>query len=150
MSGQDGYGLLRLEIAERDRWPDLSFPGQEALVQAFQPEIETLGETTLTFFAGEFSHAVKRRPAQRDWRANRQFGVQLEPVWVADKVIADAKRYLRHAPGSPVYGRVDGIVRPDGFLLMELELIDPYLYLEFAPKRATDTLALLLAELVTK
>lgn len=150
VSGQDGHGLVRLEIDERARWPDLSFPGQEALVQAYQPEIETLGETTLTFFAGEFSHAVKRLPAQRDWRANRQFGVQLAAVSVSDDVIADAKRYLDRAPGCPVYGRVDGIVRPDGFLLMELELIDPYLYLEFAPPHATETLATLLAELLTK
>jgi glutathione synthase/RimK-type ligase-like ATP-grasp enzyme len=148
VSGQDGHGLVKLEIDERDRWPDLSFPGQEALVQAFQPDIATFGETTLTFFAGEFSHAVRRVPAQAEWRANRQFGVQVEAVSVTDNVVADAKHYLACVPGHPLYARVDGIVRPDGFLLMELELIDPYLYLEFAPGRAADTLARLIAELV--
>jgi len=148
VSGQDGHGLVKLEVDERDRWPVLSFPGQEALVQAFQPDIETFSETTVTFFAGEFSHAVRRIPAQAEWRANRQFGVKVEAAAVSDDVVADAKQFLTCVPGHPLYARVDGIVRPDGFVLMELELIDPYLYLEFAPRRAADTLARLLAGLV--
>ena len=146
VSGQDGHGLVRLRLEERADWPDLSYPRQEALVQAFEPTIEAFGETTLTFFAGEFSHAVRRLPAHNEWRANRQFGVQLEPVAVADTEIAEAKRILDHVPGRPLYGRVDGILRPDGFILMELELIDPYLYLEFASEAATERLAALLAD----
>jgi hypothetical protein len=39
-------------------------------------------------------------------------------------------------PQTPLYARVDGLARPGGFMLMELELIDPYLYLEFAPGSA--------------
>jgi hypothetical protein len=39
-------------------------------------------------------------------------------------------------PQTPLYARVDGLVRPSGFMLMELELIDPYLYLEFEPGSA--------------
>ncbi len=34
----------------------------------------------------------------------------------------------------PCYARVDGVVRDGNFLLMELELLEPELFLEFDPQ----------------
>jgi hypothetical protein len=51
-------------------------------------------------------------------------------------VIDTAQAYIDFLPQTLLYARVDGLVRADSFMLMELELIDPYLYLEFAPGSA--------------
>ncbi len=141
VSGQDGHDIVKLSIEEREHWPDLYFPQQEALVQVFQPEITAFGETTLTFIDGKFSHAVQRHLRAGEWRANRQFGAEFEAITVSESTIDEAKRFLDLVPGEPVYARADGIIRPHGFVLMELELIDPYLYLEIAPPSAAETFA---------
>jgi len=71
-----------------------------------------------------------------EWRANPQFGITYESVMVRPEVVVAAKASLALAPEMPLYARIDGIVRPNGFMLMEIELIEPYLYLEFAPGSA--------------
>ena len=47
------------------------------------------------------------------------------------EVIDEAARSLAALPERPLYARVDGVVRETKFLLMELELIEPNLFLEF-------------------
>ena len=46
-------------------------------------------------------------------------------------LIREAARAIDALPERPLYARVDGVVREDAFLLMELELIEPNLFLEF-------------------
>lgn len=132
--GQSGFGVAKLELASRAEW---RLDGRdESLLQEFQADIGALGESTLTFIDGTFSHGVRRNLKPGEWRANLQFGASYEAFHPSPETIAMARRYLDLAPKPPLYARVDGIVRPDGFLLMELELIEPYLYLEFAPGSA--------------
>ena len=49
------------------------------------------------------------------------------------ELVAAAHRVLAHCPGPHLYARVDGVRSGDTFLLMEVELIDPQLYLEDCP-----------------
>jgi glutathione synthase/RimK-type ligase-like ATP-grasp enzyme len=136
VSSQNGHGIHRLEWADRARWPvSLELSGGW-LLQEFQEDIGALGETTLTFIDGVFSHAVRRVLKPGEWRANPQFGITYERVEPSRAVIDTAQAYIDHLPQTPLYARVDGLVRAGGFMLMELELIDPYLYLEFAPGSA--------------
>ncbi len=136
VSGQSGFGVQKLELDRRSEWSLDSYDAKEALLQAFQSDIGALGETTLTFIDGVFSHAIRRRLKPGEWRANLQYGATPEAFDPAPEVVEAARRYLDAAPRLPVYARVDGLARPDGFMLMELELIEPYLYFEFAPGRA--------------
>jgi glutathione synthase/RimK-type ligase-like ATP-grasp enzyme len=139
VSSQNGHGIQKLDRAERSRWSVEDTPGG-VLLQDYQEDVGTLGETTLTFIDGMFSHAVRRVLKAGEWRANPQYGITYERVEVGRSVIDSARSYLGLLPQSPLYARVDGLVRASGFMLMELELIDPYLYLEFAPGSA-DTMA---------
>lgn len=145
VSGQSGYGVHRLDWTERARWP-IAGAG-EALLQEYQEDIAALGETTLTFIDGRFSHAVRRVLKPGEWRANPQFGITYERQEVSADVVKAAGAYLRLLPQTPLYARVDGLVRPGGFMLTELELIDPYLYLEFAPGSADRMAGALLRKL---
>ena len=132
VSGQSGHGVRKVDLADQSSWPD----GGEAMLQEFQADIGELGETTLTFIDGLFSHAVRRVLKRGEWRANQQYGITPEGVDVDERTIEAARSYLALLPSVPLYARVDGLVRPDGFMLMELELIEPYLYCEFAPESA--------------
>ena len=52
------------------------------LFQAFVPEVETQGEVSLVFIDGVFSHAVRKRPAQGDFRVQIDFGGSWESAIV--------------------------------------------------------------------
>jgi glutathione synthase/RimK-type ligase-like ATP-grasp enzyme len=127
VSSQSGHGVQKIERAQADPWP-----AGEVLLQEYQEDIGSLGETTMTFVDGVFSHAVRRVLKSGEWRANTQYGTTYERVEVSRDIIEAAQAYIGFLPQTPLYARVDGLVRGDNFMLMELELIDPYLYLEFA------------------
>ena len=109
--------------------------GQRRLVQPLMPGILTEGEYSLFFFDGKFSHAIVKRPASGDFRVQEQFGGR-ESDWDASaEARALAAAALAAAPAPPVYARVDMVRGADGtLLLMELEVIEPYLYPKDGPQ----------------
>jgi glutathione synthase/RimK-type ligase-like ATP-grasp enzyme len=104
-----------------------------AMVQPFLPEITGEGEWSLFFFGGAFSHAVLKTVAGGDYRVQPQFGGRAAPVTPPPELIATAQKITTLAPEPLLYARVDGVRRGDRFLLMELEAIEPYLFLATAP-----------------
>ncbi|KTE06144.1 ATP-grasp domain-containing protein [Sphingopyxis sp. H115] len=110
--------------------------GQRRLVQPLMPGILTDGEFSLFFFAGRFSHAIVKRPALGDFRVQEQFGGR-ETLWNASGAAqALAAAALAAAPAPPVYARVDMVGDASGRLhIMELELIEPSLFLHHAPDK---------------
>ena len=90
---------------------------------------------SLIFIDGEFSHAVVKRPAAGDYRVQEEFGGTAEPGEPPAAVLAGAAAALDALDPrtQPVYARVDGILVNGRFLLMELELIEPYLFLQAEP-----------------
>ncbi|WP_428678338.1 ATP-grasp domain-containing protein [Sphingopyxis sp.] len=109
---------------------------QRRLVQPMMPGILTDGEFSLFFFAGKFSHAIVKRPASGDFRVQEQFGGR-ESDWDASaEAQALAAGALAAAPAAPVYARIDMVGDATGKLhIMELELIEPSLFLHHAPDR---------------
>ncbi len=107
------------------------------LVQPFVPEIQSDGEWSLLFFNGEFSHAVVKRPAAGDYRVQESYGGQMTPTDPPTAVLESAQAALAASGPTPTYARVDGVVVNDRFLLMEIELIEPYLFLPQSPDAAS-------------
>jgi glutathione synthase/RimK-type ligase-like ATP-grasp enzyme len=104
------------------------------LVQPFLPEILSDGELSLLFFDGVFSHAVRKRPRPGDYRVQFQFGGTTESVEVDPTLVAQARACVLAAPSLPVYARVDGVVKDGRFLLMELEVFEPLMFLACHPE----------------
>lgn len=107
----------------------------DVLVQPFVPGIFD-GEVSLLYFGGRFSHAVRKVPRAGDFRCQDIHGGSA----AAHRPLADelglAEAALAAAPGAPVYARVD-MLRLDGRpVLIELELIEPSLFLDTAPGSA--------------
>ncbi len=110
--------------------------GQRRLVQPLMSGILTEGEYSLFFFAGKFSHAIVKRPASGDFRVQEQFGGRETPWDASDAAQVLAAQALAAAPAPPVYARVDMVGDAAGKLhIMELELIEPSLFLHHAPDR---------------
>jgi glutathione synthase/RimK-type ligase-like ATP-grasp enzyme len=108
-------------------------PETTLLVQPFLPEVVESGELSLLFFDGAFSHAVVKRPRTGDFRVQWSHGGTHERVRADDSLVEAARRVLAAAPAAGLYARVDGVVRDGRFLLMELEQIEPYLFLTEDP-----------------
>jgi glutathione synthase/RimK-type ligase-like ATP-grasp enzyme len=107
------------------------------IVQPLIEEIARTGEFSLMLFGGEYSHAVVKRPRSGDFRVQEQHGGTTLPCGVPpSSAIALAKQSLAALPARATYARVDVVADDQGvFRIMELELIEPALFLDHAPDR---------------
>ena len=118
--------------------PDAPIPasvrGKRMLVQPFMPSIASAGEYSLMLFGGAFSHAIVKRPKPGDFRVQPHLGGSETPCAPPEGAIALAKAALAAAPAPATYARVDMVEGANGALqIMELELIEPALWLQHAP-----------------
>jgi glutathione synthase/RimK-type ligase-like ATP-grasp enzyme len=113
---------------------DVTLADRGVLVQPFLPEILSDGELSMLFFDGEYSHAVCKRPRPGDYRVQFQFGGTVETVEVEPALVAQARACVLAAPSLPVYARVDGVIKDGRFLLMELEVFEPLMFLSSHPE----------------
>ena len=114
------------------------------MVQPFLPEITTTGELSFVFFGGEHSHTVRKVPRAGDFRVQQDHGGSRALVTATPAQIADATRVLQAAPEPLLFARIDMVETPRGLVLMELEAIDPELFLALdpaAPQRFADSIA---------
>src|SRR5665213_3857609 len=102
----------------------------DVLVQPLAHSVLDGGESSLIYFGGQFSHAIRKLPADGDYRVQEHHGgsvVSHEPSY-AEFAVAAAT--LAAAPAATAYARVD-LVDVDGSpAVMELEAIEPQLFLD--------------------
>ena len=98
------------------------------LVQQFEEAI-TGGEWSLVFFSGVLSHAVLKVPQQGDFRVQKEYGGTSAPGIASPAAIALAERALGQVRFPWLYARVDLIDTGDEVRLMELEMLEPDLFL---------------------
>src|SRR5215470_12518369 len=103
--------------------------GVGVMLQKFVDSIAVEGEWSLIFFNLVFSHGVLKTPRLGDFRVQNDFGGSSRIAEPPACAIESANRILRLLE-STVYARVDGVVEDGQFLLMELELIEPALFLD--------------------
>ncbi len=114
------------------------FSGRRFFVQPFIENIRSEGEFSLFFFNGVYSHAILKTPKAGDFRVQEEHGAEIIPTAPPKELLDVAGQVFSHIEPLPVYGRGDWVRGPDGrFLLMELELIEPSLYLRTDRNAAT-------------
>jgi glutathione synthase/RimK-type ligase-like ATP-grasp enzyme len=100
--------------------------GETAMIQ---PYLADADETALVYLDGKYSHAARRRvplPAGGE-RDVLYLDEELAPGEASAEERATAEAALACAPGKPLYARVDLL----GGAVLELELTEPSLYLEY-------------------
>ncbi|MBG0828737.1 hypothetical protein HS041_13255 [Planomonospora sp. ID67723] len=115
----------------------LAAEGRTVMIQPYLDMVETEGETSLLYFGGRFSHAVRRNPMLAGGTtAPDADNARAEVRTPAADQVALAERVLAEFPGV-LYARVDLVRLPDGSpALIEAELAEPYLFLRYAPGAA--------------
>ena len=104
------------------------------LAQPFIKEVAEVGEYSLIFFNQEFSHAVLKTPAKSDFRVQHYFGGTIQEIQPDLSLLESAQKLIDTFGQGTLYGRVDGVLIDGVFHLMELELIEPYLFLGLSEK----------------
>lgn len=108
----------------------------DLLVQKYVPEITSAGEWSLLFFGGEYSHAVRKRPREGDFRVQVEHGGSVTAEPAPAHVVAAAERVIAALPCTPVYARIDGVEVNGALLLMEAECVDAVLFFTEHPPAA--------------
>lgn len=141
------FPLSRRELPERAAEVEAYFKNLALMAQPFLRSILTEGEYSLIYFRGRFSHAAVKTPKKDDFRVQEVYGGKLERVEPESRLREAGDAVMKALPEPPTYARVD-VVRaetgPDPYWLMELELIEPSLFLKLepeAPARFADALA---------
>jgi hypothetical protein len=118
---------------------ELIAAGRTSMTQPYVMSVDDEGETAMLFFGGEFSHAIRKGPIlvrgegvrqDRDPRGENEVRT---PTAAQHEVAREALAAVEKILGltEPLtYARVDLVTGPDGTpLIIELELIEPYLFL---------------------
>jgi glutathione synthase/RimK-type ligase-like ATP-grasp enzyme len=102
------------------------------MIQEYLPEIESEGEWSLVYFSGGFSHAVKKQVSDGDLRVQSEYGGTAALEIPPPNVLQAAEAAMSALPDMPVFARVDMVEHGGSVLLMELELIEPELFVTLA------------------
>ena len=105
----------------------------DALVQPFASSVVSAGESSLIYFGGVFSHAVRKIPAAGDFRVQVFHGgsVVVHTPSAGELRVGAAALALTPSPTS--YARVDLVPVAGEPAVMELEVIEPQLFLGHHP-----------------
>lgn len=115
----------------------------DVMVQPFVASVAAVGEVSLIYFGGAFSHAIRKRPAPGDFRVQDMYGGTVHAHQPSEAELALAERALGCVPQPTTYARVDLVEFDARPALMEIELIEPELFLgasNVAPERFADVL----------
>lgn len=134
-NGEDAYRLTSAEEADRLQSIAARFRGRPCMVQRFMARVLDEGEYSLFFFGGEYSHAILKVPAEREFRSQEERGAEIRPVVPEAMLLARGCQAMGALAAVPLYARVDLVRNAAGdFDVMELELIEPSLYLRTDPE----------------
>ena len=144
------YRVNRRTAAEHQPLFTTLVAHEAMLVQPFQADILRTGEDTLMVFGGRYSHAVRKVAKPGDFRVQDDHGGTVHEHRPGPDQVALAEQAVAACSPVPVYGRVDLVRDNNGRLaVMELELIEPELWLRFHPP-AADQFAAGLVALLTE
>jgi glutathione synthase/RimK-type ligase-like ATP-grasp enzyme len=128
--GAGAEGIRIFDSSEGDAFLEAKATG-EFLAQPYLGAIETEGEISLIMIDGTYSHAVLKKPATGDYRVQEEHGGSVDPWQASDAEIEVAAIAMAILPERPLYARVDLVWINDRPAVMELELIEPDLYLRW-------------------
>lgn len=139
--GANADGLFRIgreEAEKRVREVESYYAGRGLLVQPFVRAVLEEGEYSLFYFNGAHSHSILKKPRAGDIRVQEEHGGDIRSVQAGEPLLRAGAAAMRALPERPLYARVDLVRSPgsDGFWLMELELVEPALYLRMDPEAA--------------
>lgn len=146
MSG-NAQGAWRLDAARvRELAPEIEayYAHRPLMLQPFERGITEEGEYSLIYFNGHHSHSILKVPKRGDFRVQEEHGAEITPVRPEPLLLAAADAAIAAVGQKLLYARADFVRSGNTFRLMELELVEPSLYLRTdadAPDRFAEAVA---------
>lgn len=103
--------------------------GKRMLIQPLMPAILEQGELSLFYLGGTLAHAIVKRAPKGEFRVQPQFGGKVEAVEPPPSALRCAEAALVASGEDLLYARVDLVADGADWRVMEIELIEPWLYL---------------------
>lgn len=134
-NGEDAYRISPSDSPQRLERIAARFRNRDCMIQPFMSNIISEGEYSLFFFNGDYSHAILKIPAEAEFRSQEEHGSEIRSIVPQEKLLQRARQAMKTLSPSPLYARID-FVRNDeeDFVVMELELIEPSMYLRMDPQ----------------
>jgi hypothetical protein len=134
-NGQDAFRISPRDGPQRLREVGERFRGRACMVQPFMGRVLDEGEYSLFFFSGDYSHAILKVPAAGEFRSQEERGAEVLAIVPETKLLECGRKALAAVAPTPLYARIDFVRDATGdFVVMELELIEPSLYLRTDPE----------------
>lgn len=135
--------FTRAEVAEAAAWLAPVLAVEAMMLQPYLPAVETFGEVSAVCVDGRVGHGVRKVPAGGDYRVQDDWGATDEPFAFSESDLELVEHTLQAAaealcrPEPLCYARVDLLKDEAGnWVLTELELIEPSLFLRHGPATA--------------
>lgn len=131
--GASAWRQAKLKRKDTLPGPD-ELPPDHAMIQPYLHAAANEGEFSFLYFDRHFSHCARKIPRDGDYRVQSMYGGREEAYHPSAAELQSAERVLSAVEHPLLYARVDMMRGLDGELaLMELELIEPYLYPDQGP-----------------
>ncbi len=140
-NAQGAWRLNRASAKVQATEIETYFADRAVMMQPFEPGIVNEGEYSLFYFNCEHSHSILKVPKNGDFRVQEEYGSEIRAVSAEPALLAAGAAAIRAIGKKLLYARVDLVRHGDEFRVMELELVEPALYLRMdpgAPERFAD------------
>jgi len=150
MSGnaQGAWRLDRASARAHAAEIEAYYANRTLMMQSFEPAIVSEGEFSLLYFNGEFSHGILKVPKQGDFRVQEEHGSEIRSITPEPALLAAGNAAIDAIGRKLLYARADLVRHGEEFRVMELELVEPALYLRMdpgAPERFAEAVVSLFA-----
>ena len=121
-----GAGGVGIELLPSAGWQP---PARDLLVQRYRPLINSCGEISLLMVEGQPCGQVRRHSSDDDFRVGATWGGSSHPEPVDPLAAELSCQVIKQLPETPLYARVDIWDFEQPYLLAEVELVEPELFL---------------------
>ena len=149
--GANAQGAWRLDArSARQLAPEIEayFASRPLMMQPFERGIVEEGEFSVIYLNGMHSHSILKVPKRNDFRVQEEHGSKIVSITPEPALLAAGEAAVAAVGQKLLYARADLVRSGDGFRVMELELVEPSMYLRVdagAADRFADAISTLLA-----
>jgi hypothetical protein len=143
-NAQGAWRLNRETVRSQATEIEAYFANRPLMMQPFEGGIVEEGEFSMMYFNGVHSHSILKVPKRGDFRVQEEHGSDIRLITPEPALLAAGNASIAAAGRKLLYARADFVRNDDVFRLMELELVEPAIYLRTdpgAPDRFADAIA---------
>ncbi len=112
------------------------FQNRPLMLQPFLESIQTVGEFSLFYFGGQYSHTILKMPKSGDFRVQEEHGGVIRATEPSADLLQVGQQAIDQLGEKLLFARIDLVQWQNQFHLIEAELIEPSLYFGYAPDSA--------------